>query len=94
VKALHEQDLAHGYGDVYLPNALAPRYPNTDREWGWQYAFPDGNRVTYTLAISASGTLWLQETTTVTAYTPSLAAQTQYAWRVLASDRMSETVGP
>jgi integron integrase len=40
VKALHEQDLAQGYGTVYLPDALALKYPNTDREWGWQYVFP------------------------------------------------------
>ena len=40
VKALHEQDLAQGYGAVYLPDALARKYPNADREWGWQYVFP------------------------------------------------------
>jgi integron integrase len=40
VKALHEQDLAQGYGAVYLPDALARKYPHADREWGWQYAFP------------------------------------------------------
>jgi integron integrase len=40
VKALHEQDLAQGYGTVYLPDALALKYPNADREWGWQYVFP------------------------------------------------------
>ena len=36
VKALHEQDLTRGYGAVYLPDALARRYPHADREWGWQ----------------------------------------------------------
>jgi integron integrase len=40
VKALHEQDLAQGYGSVYLPDALARKYPNADKEWGWQYVFP------------------------------------------------------
>ena len=40
VKALHEQDLGQGYGAVFLPDALARRYPNADREWGWQYVFP------------------------------------------------------
>ena len=40
VKRLHEEDLARGYGDVYLPNALERKYPNASREWGWQYAFP------------------------------------------------------
>ena len=40
VKALHEQDLAQGFGSVYLPDALARKYPNADREWSWQYVFP------------------------------------------------------
>ena len=40
VKALHEKDLNDGYGEVYLPNALAKKYPNAAKSWGWQYAFP------------------------------------------------------
>jgi len=40
VKALHQQDLAQGFGSVYLPDALARKYPNADREWSWQYVFP------------------------------------------------------
>ncbi len=40
VKALHENDLAQGLGSVYLPFALARKYPNAKRAWGWQYAFP------------------------------------------------------
>lgn len=40
VKALHETDLKAGFGDVYLPYALARKYPNAGREWGWQYVFP------------------------------------------------------
>src|SRR5215470_15249021 len=35
VRMLHEQDLAAGYGRVYLPYALARKYPNADREWRW-----------------------------------------------------------
>ena len=34
VKVLHEQDLAAGYGEVYLPYALARKYPNAPKEWG------------------------------------------------------------
>ncbi len=37
---IHEQDLAAGYGAVYLPYALERKYPNAAREWGWQYVFP------------------------------------------------------
>ncbi|HEY80229.1 MAG TPA: integron integrase [Caldilineae bacterium] len=40
VKRLHEQDLARGYGAVYLPDALARKYPNANREWIWQWVFP------------------------------------------------------
>ena len=40
VKALHEQDLAKGYGEVILPDALSRKYPNAGKEWAWQYIFP------------------------------------------------------
>lgn len=40
VSRLHERDLAAGYGRVQLPDALARKYPNADREWGWQWVFP------------------------------------------------------
>ncbi len=40
VALLHQQDLAEGLGQVYLPHALARKYPNADREWGWQWVFP------------------------------------------------------
>lgn len=43
VKALHDEDLAHGFGEVYLPFALDKKYPNAGREWGWQYVFPSKN---------------------------------------------------
>ncbi|MBE7550529.1 MAG: integron integrase [Anaerolineales bacterium] len=39
-KALHQNDLERGYGRVYLPFALERKYPNANREWGWQYVFP------------------------------------------------------
>jgi integron integrase len=40
VRQLHRQDLARGAGRVYLPGALATKYPNAAREWSWQYVFP------------------------------------------------------
>ncbi len=40
VQRLHEEDLAKGYGAVYLPYALERKYPNANREWSWQYVFP------------------------------------------------------
>jgi integron integrase len=38
-RARHEQDLAEGAGAVFLPEALARKYPNAAREWAWQYVF-------------------------------------------------------
>jgi len=33
-------DLGNGLGTVTLPYALARKYPNLNREFGWQYVFP------------------------------------------------------
>jgi integron integrase len=40
VRVLHEADIREGFGRVYLPYAMARKYPNAEREWGWQYVFP------------------------------------------------------
>jgi len=40
VRAQHQADLARGAGWVELPMALARKYPNAGREWGWQWVFP------------------------------------------------------
>ena len=40
VRELHRQDLAAGYGAVFLPYALERKYPGAARDWGWQYVFP------------------------------------------------------
>jgi integron integrase len=37
---LHEADLANGFGEVYLPNALHKKYPSAAKELAWQYVFP------------------------------------------------------
>lgn len=42
VKSLHADDLAKGYGAVFLPYALAKKYPYAARDWAWQYVFPSG----------------------------------------------------
>jgi integron integrase len=39
-KAQHEADLALGLGAVWLPDALARKYPGAAKSWGWQYVFP------------------------------------------------------
>jgi integron integrase len=44
VKAVHERNLAEGFGSVFLPEALARKYPRADQEWGWQWVFPAEHR--------------------------------------------------
>ena len=39
-RVLHDQDLALGAGMVWLPHALARKYPRANREFCWQYVFP------------------------------------------------------
>jgi integron integrase len=39
-KAIHNDDLKRGFGETYLPDALAVKYPAAPKEWGWQYVFP------------------------------------------------------
>lgn len=40
VKRQHDVDLNNGVGSVYLPGALAKKYPSAQFEWKWQYVFP------------------------------------------------------
>lgn len=40
IKALHERDLEAGFGEVYMPNALAIKFPQDARAWSWQFVFP------------------------------------------------------
>lgn len=39
-RTLHERDLAAGRGAVWLPDALAVKFPRAARAWGWQWVFP------------------------------------------------------
>ncbi len=43
-RRVHDVDLAAGFGSVWLPGALARKYPNAEREWCWQYVFPSMQR--------------------------------------------------
>lgn len=44
VRDLHNRDLAERFGTVYLPHALAVKYPRANREWSWLYVFPSTTR--------------------------------------------------
>jgi len=43
INKLHQQDLLVGAGWVWMPYALAIKWPNAGRELGWQYLFPASN---------------------------------------------------
>jgi integron integrase len=43
-KLLHEEDLAEGFGEVYLPYAFARKDPTAGISWAWQYVFPATKR--------------------------------------------------
>jgi integron integrase len=43
VRKLHEQDMADGVNPVYMPYALARKYPKYARELGWQFMFPSSS---------------------------------------------------
>ena len=40
VQLIHQKDLKDGFGEVYLPYALAKKYRSAPKEWVWQYLFP------------------------------------------------------
>lgn len=40
VRCQHQEAMENGFGGVELPYALAKKYPQADKEWGWQYVFP------------------------------------------------------
>ena len=42
-RQLYEDDLAKGMAEVFLPDALARKYPNAASDWAWQYVFPSSS---------------------------------------------------
>ena len=42
----YREDLAAGHGAVYLPYALAKKYPAAATSWHWQWLFPAAQRAT------------------------------------------------
>lgn len=46
VRALHAQDLAEGFGEAALPDALAAKYRGAGKQWSWQWVFPSVQRST------------------------------------------------
>lgn len=44
VRALHEQDLAEGFGLTSVPSALHRKYRSAMKDFSWQYLFPSSTR--------------------------------------------------
>jgi integron integrase len=44
VKTLHQEDVAAGYGSVFLPDAIRKKFPRAAKEYIWQYLFPASKR--------------------------------------------------
>lgn len=42
-RTLFDDDYRAGKANVFLPDALAQKYPNAATEWCWQYIFPSGS---------------------------------------------------
>jgi integron integrase len=42
-RQLYEDDSAKNMAEVFLPDALARKYPNASTDWAWQYVFPSGS---------------------------------------------------
>lgn len=40
VKLIYQADFTKGQANVWLPQALARKYPNAPSEWKWQFVFP------------------------------------------------------
>ena len=44
VVLMHKDDLKEGFGEVYIPEALARKYRQAPKETAWQYVFPAKKR--------------------------------------------------
>jgi site-specific recombinase XerD len=49
VRLMHQRDRVEGYGEAWLPHALARKYPRAGYQWGWQFVFPSDKRATHLL---------------------------------------------
>jgi integron integrase len=45
-RIIYEDDLRDGRAEVWLPDALAKKYPNAPTEWAWQFVFCSGSHST------------------------------------------------
>ena len=43
VERQHKIDIENGFGEVYLPHAIARKYPNASKQTAWQFLLPSKN---------------------------------------------------
>jgi hypothetical protein len=60
VKVQHEEDLEARLGCVYLPEALARKYPSAAREWRGNGFFPPPACRSIRAAGNAGGIMWMR----------------------------------
>lgn len=63
VRVLHEADLEKGAGWVWLPPALAEKYPEAGRTFPWQYLFPSATLSRDPRPREAQEAVWTTEAT-------------------------------
>lgn len=77
VRHLHERDLARGAGRVYLPTALARKYPAAERAWIWQYVFPHPRCRWIRVFANCAVTMFARETSKTRSKRPSLGRESR-----------------
>jgi hypothetical protein len=81
-----------------LPHAPVPADGATDvptaQVLAWQGGDPDGDRVTYTIALGLTSPPPVVATTSSTSYPPNLVPGSHYYWQVTATDGFRTSAGP
>ena len=70
-RLLHRTDSVAGFGAAWLPHALARKYPNAAREWGWQYVFPHRNDRSTRVPAWNAGIIWMKRSCSARSTAPA-----------------------
>ncbi len=65
VRALHQDDLRDGFGNVWLPHSLARKYSGAPFDWGWQFVFQRRSGQSIRAIASGAGTIWATKRSSV-----------------------------
>jgi integron integrase len=70
VKVLHQQDLAQGYGEVYLPYALERKHPAAGKEWAGSMSFPRQSAASIRVRVCSVAIMWTSRACSVRSSAP------------------------